>query len=127
MGDVVHATAAVSDIKRRLPDAEIHWLVEAPFAAIPQMHPAVSTVLPMAWRKWRSQLFQRATWKAMGELRRDLQRANYDVVLDLQGLVKSALWARQTGAPIAGYDERSAREPQAAWFYKFKGAVPLNL
>lgn len=127
MGDVVHATATANDIKRRLPEAEIHWLVEAPFAAIPQMHPAVTTVLPMAWRKWRSQLFQRATWKAMADLRRDLQRANYDVVLDLQGLIKSALWARQAGAPIAGYDEQSAREPQAAWFYKFKGAVPRDL
>lgn len=127
MGDVVHATAAANDIKRHLPDAEIHWLVEAPFAAIPQMLPAVTTVLPMAWRKWRSQLLQRATWKAMGELRRDLQRANYDVVLDLQGLIKSALWARQTGSPIAGFDEHSAREPQAAWFYKFKGAVPRDM
>jgi heptosyltransferase I len=127
MGDVVHATAAVTDIRRQLPDAEIDWLVEAPFAAIPQMHPAVARVLPMAWRKWRSQLLQRATWQAMGELRRDLRRGSYDVVLDLQGLIKSALWARQTGAPIAGYDEQSAREPQAAWFYKFKGAVPRDL
>jgi heptosyltransferase I len=127
MGDVVHATAAVTDIRRQLPDAEIDWLVEAPFAAIPQMHPAVARVLPMAWRKWRGQLLQRATWQAMGELRRDLRRGSYDVVLDLQGLIKSALWARQTGAPIAGYDAQSAREPQAAWFYKFKGAVPRDL
>jgi len=127
MGDVVHATAAVTDIRRQMPDAEIDWLVEAPYAAIPQMHPAVARVLPMAWRKWRSQLFQRATWKAMGDLRRDLRRGSYDVVLDLQGLIKSALWARQTGAPIAGYDEQSAREPQASWFYKIKANVPRDL
>ncbi len=127
MGDVVHATPVVNDILRRHPDADIDWLVEAPFAAIPQMHPGVRRVLPMAWRKWRKQLLSGATWRAMGQLRGELRRGAYDGVLDLQGLLKSALWARQAGAPVLGYDRHSIREPAAAWAYTRTAAVPLDL
>ena len=51
MGDVVHALPAISDIRRQRPGLTIDWLVEAPFAAIPAMHPAVQRVIPIAWRK----------------------------------------------------------------------------
>jgi len=127
MGDVVHALPVVNDILRQHPEAEIDWLVEAPFAAIPQMHPGVRRVLPMGWRKWRQQLFSGSTWRAMGQLRGELRSAGYDGVLDLQGLLKSALWARQAGAPVLGYDSDSAREPAASWFYKHKAPVPRDL
>ena len=127
MGDVVHAMPVVNDIRRHLPQAEIDWLVEAPFAAIPQMHPGINRVLPMAWRKWRGQLYKTTTWQAMGQLRRQLRAGKYDVVLDLQGLLKSALWARQAGAPVLGYDKASIREPAAALCYQYKVAVPRHL
>lgn len=127
MGDVVHAQPVVSDVLRWQPQAQIDWLVEPPFAAIPQLNPGVRRVLPLAWRKWRSRLLQRATWQAMAALRAELQAARYDLVLDLQGLLKSALWARQAGAPVAGYDRASAREPAAAWAYQRQAAVPRHL
>jgi heptosyltransferase-1 len=127
MGDVVHATPVVADILRKHPQAKIDWLVEAPFAAIPQMHPGVNRVLPMAWRKWRDQLFRSATWQAMRTLRNDMRLQQYDVALDLQGLIKSAFWARQSRAPVAGYDKASVREPQATWFYEKTAAVPRDL
>jgi heptosyltransferase I len=127
MGDVVHALPVISDVLRQHPDAQIDWLVEAPFAAIPQMHPGVRRVLTMSWRKWRHQLFSGATWRAMGHLRGELRNGGYDGVLDLQGLLKSALWARQAGVPVLGYDAASAREPAAAWFYKHTVAVAREL
>ncbi len=127
MGDVVHALPVVHDMLEHDPETQIDWLVESPFAAIPQMHPGVQRVLPMAWRKWRSQLLRRETWRAMGELRHRLSVGHYDLVLDLQGLLKSALWARQAGAPVAGYDRASAREPWAAWAYQHRLAVPRGL
>ena len=101
MGDVVHATPVVNDIRRQHPGAVIDWLVEAPFAAIPQLHPGVRRVWPMAWRKWRGQLLRAATWRTMRSLRDDLRDQRYELVLDLQGLLKSALWARQSGSPVA--------------------------
>jgi heptosyltransferase-1 len=127
MGDVVHATPVVADILACFPQAQIDWLVEAPFAAIPRLHPGVRRVIPMAWRKWRRQLFSGATWKAIGELRQELRRDPHDLVLDLQGLLKSALWARQAAGPVVGYDRASAREPLAALLYRRSAAVPRNL
>ncbi len=126
MGDVVHATAVVNDILRVHPQAHIDWLVEPAFAAIPAMHPGVRQVHLLAWRRWRKALGSRATWTALQALRLQLKQARYDLVLDLQGLLKSALWARQTGSPVAGYDQASAREPLAAWFYSRRAAVPRS-
>ncbi|ODV09458.1 MAG: lipopolysaccharide heptosyltransferase I [Rubrivivax sp. SCN 70-15] len=127
MGDVVHALPAASDMLRQVPGLELDWLVEAPFAAIPQMHPGVRRVLPMAWRKWRHSLFRRSTREAIAALRAELRREPYDLVLDLQGLLKSALWARQARGPLAGFDSASAREPLAAWFYQRRAAVAVEM
>ncbi len=127
MGDVVHALPAASDIVRQIPDVELDWLVEAPFSAIPQLHAGVRQVIPMAWRKWRKQLGSRQTWRAIGEMRRSLRHERYDLVLDLQGLVKSALWGLQARGALAGYDRRSAREPLAALFYGRTAAVSRDL
>ena len=118
MGDVVHACAAVSDLARHVPGIEIDWLVEAPFAAIPQMHAGVRKVIPLRWRKWRKSLWRADTRAAIREVIAELRAARYDLVLDLQGLVKSAWWARRAGAPVAGYDRASLREPLAAWAYR---------
>ena len=127
MGDVVHALPVVHDVLRRYPDACIEWLVEAPFAAIPALHPDVRRVLPMAWRRWRERLFEGATWRAMKALRTELRAAPYNLVLDLQGLVKSAVWARQAAGPVAGYDRDSIREPLAASLYRYKARVGRQL
>jgi len=117
----------LADLRRALPGAEVDWLVEAPYAAIPQLHPGVRRVLPMSWRKWRRQLLDRSTWQAMGALQRELRTGAYDLVLDLQGLLKSALWARRAGAPVAGYDRASLREPAAAWLYDRTATVSREL
>jgi len=127
MGDVVHAIPAISDIAAAHPEAKIEWVVEAPFAAIPALHPAVTRVWPIAWRKWRRSLHRAATWAAMRDFRRALREQPYDLVLDLQGLIKSALWARQARGPRAGYDRHSIWEPLASCLYDRVAAVPRHL
>ena len=127
MGDVVHALPAVSDMLRALPGLQVDWLVEAPFAAIPRMHPGVQRVLPLAWRKWRKSLFKPETRAAMAALRAELRRERFDAVLDLQGLLKSVLWGLQARGPLLGYGYGSIREPAAALFYRRRADVPRNL
>jgi len=127
MGDVVHALPAVSDALRHLPGLAVDWLVEAPFAAIPALHAGVQRVLPLGWRKWRKRLGERATWQAIAALRSDLRQQPYDLVLDLQGLLKSALWGLQARGPRGGYDWQSAREPMASWLYTRTARVPRDL
>lgn len=127
MGDVVHALPAVTDLLRHRPGAQVDWLVEAPFAAIPQLHPGVRRVLPMAWRKWRRALLKPATLSAIAALHAELRSEPYDLVLDLQGLFKSALWGLQARGPLVGYDRRSAREGAVAMLYRRTAAVPRHL
>ncbi len=123
MGDVVHTMPAVSDIAANVPDAQIDWLVEAPFAALPAMHPAIRTVIPIAWRKWRKRLFAADTRAALAGARAQLNTEQYDLIIDFQGLLKSALWATQARGVRAGYDWASAREPLASLIYAKRAAV----
>jgi heptosyltransferase I len=127
MGDVVHTMPAVSDIAHHRPDAKIDWLVESSFAALPSMHRAVQTVLPIRWRKWRQNLFQKETRDAIHRTRTELRSVEYDLVLDLQGLIKSAVFSGQARGLRAGYDWSSAREKIASIWYQQVATVDKSL
>lgn len=123
MGDLIHTLPAITDLARHRPDVQLDWLCEAGFADIARLHPFVKNVHPMRWRQWRKQLFQAATHDEMRLLNKTLKDARYEKVLDSQGLIKSAVFARLANAPIMGLDKNSAREPLAAWFYQQTFAV----
>ncbi|RRH95296.1 lipopolysaccharide heptosyltransferase I [Mesorhizobium tamadayense] len=127
MGDVIHTFPAVEDALRNHPGISFDWCVEEPFAGIVALHPAVRSIHKMAIRRWRKKPFDRGTWREMAGLRRALRSARYDLVIDAQGLLKSAVVAKQAGAPIAGFDRASAREPSATLLYDHKYAVPRDL
>jgi heptosyltransferase-1 len=123
MGDVIHNLPIVADIRTRYPDSELHWLVEEAFADIPLMHPGVNYVIPVALRRWRKALYRPQTWREMRAFRAKLRQANYDFILDTQGLLKSGLLARLAQGKRLGLDRQSAREPLAAWCYDATFAV----
>ncbi|MER9423010.1 lipopolysaccharide heptosyltransferase I [Mesorhizobium sp. M0317] len=127
MGDVIHTFPAVEDARRKRPDIAFDWCVEEAFAGIVALHPAIAKIHTVAIRRWRKHLFNAGTWREATSLRRALQAGEYDLVIDAQGLLKSALVAKQAAAPIAGFDRASAREPSATLFYQRKYAVPRNL
>ncbi len=127
MGDVIHALPVVTDIVRAMPGARIDWVVEESFAELPALHPSVNVVIPVAIRRWRKSLFDAATRREIASVRARLREARYDLALDLQGLVKSAWVARMTGAPIAGFSRRCAREPLAALAYRRRFDVDPSL
>ena len=127
LGDVVHNLPVASDIRARFPEARIDWVVEEAFADIPRLHPAVRRVIPVAVRRWRRNLLAAATWGELRAYRKAVRSERYDLVLDTQGLIKSALLARQAPGPRAGYAAEAAREPLAARFYDATYAIPRNL
>ncbi|MGE5027479.1 MAG: lipopolysaccharide heptosyltransferase I [Betaproteobacteria bacterium] len=117
MGDVIHNLPVVSDIRSHFPEAEIDWVVEESFAGIPALHPGVNTILSVAVRRWRKNPLSPAVRAEIRAAYRQLRSKAYDVVLDTQGLVKSAVIARLARGTRCGYDWHSAREPLAALFY----------
>ena len=126
LGDVIHNLPVVSDLRRSFTEVQIDWCVEESFADIPRLHPDVSEIIPVAIRRWRKALGQRATWREIGDFRKRIGRKNYDAVLDTQGLFKSALIARLAKGPRFGYDAKVARESMAAWFYDESFIIPPN-
>ena len=94
LGDVVHAMPAVMDSQAAFPNAQIDWVVERGFAPLAARCAAVHRVSPCDLRRWRKAFLKaetraqtRAEWQAF---KADLQQEAYDVILDLQGLTKSA-------------------------------------
>ncbi|TAG83884.1 MAG: lipopolysaccharide heptosyltransferase I, partial [Betaproteobacteria bacterium] len=127
MGDVVHTMPAISDIAKHRPDVEIHWMVESSFASLPAMHPAVQRVHVISWRKWRKKLLQSDTRDAIKRARAELRSTYYDLIIDAQGLVKSAFFAGQARGLRAGYDWKSAREGFASVWYQRVATVDKAL
>lgn len=123
MGDVIHALPVVNDMLQHWPDAHIDWLVEESFADIPKLHPCVQQVFTVAVRRWRKQWWHAHTWREIAAVRRLVAANAYDVVLDLQGLVKSAVMASWAHGPCHGYDAHSIREPFASHFYAHRYAI----
>lgn len=119
LGDVFHTLPAVQDAFQQVPGIEFHWVVEEGFRDIPSWHPAVTRVIPVAWRRWRKDLKNRAVRQEMKAFYADLRDQEYDVVLDAQGLVKSAMFTRLARGPRYGLDKHSAREPLAALAYQY--------
>lgn len=117
MGDVVHNLPVVTDIRRAFPDAVIDWAVEPPFAPIVSLHPAIRRVFPVPLRALKQRWWSPARWGALLAARNALAETPYDLILDTQGLIKSAWIAKRARGPRAGYDAASAREPAAARHY----------
>ena len=124
LGDVIHHCPAVHDAAHAVAGAEIDWMVEEAFAAIPAMHANVRRVIPVAMRRWRGVPWHPSVWSEIGGLRRMLAAEPYDLVVDTQGLIKSAVLSSLSPGVRHGMDRASAREPLAAMLYDVRHAVP---
>lgn len=123
LGDVVHHMPAVTDAHRNRPGARLTWVVEEAFAPLARLHPAVSEVIPVSTRRWRSQLLQPVTWREVSAFKAKLRAVGAEKVIDTQGLIRSALIAKAATGERHGYDASSIREPIASMFYDVKHKV----
>jgi heptosyltransferase I len=127
LGDIIHTLPAVNDAIAVNPTIEFDWVVEESFAEVPAWHPAVKRIIPVALRRWRKnrwQAFKNGEWN---RFKNNLQATSYDVVIDAQGLIKSALITFLSRGLRAGLNWRSAWEPLASLGYQKKVAVePLQ-
>lgn len=116
-GDILHTFPALNDAWHSVDGLVCDWVVEESYGLIPGWHPAVRDVIPVAMRGWR-----RPPWinhlPAVRRFIQRLRRERYDIVIDAQGLMKSALLARLArGGRIVGGDRGAIREPAASRWY----------
>ena len=139
LGDVLHKLPIIWDLRKRLPNAQIDWIVEE--AYVPLLAPLQTTenfrgidrIISVAFRRWRKSLLRVSTWREFFAMRQLLQAISYDVVIETQGLLKSALvcaLARKSDtAIVAGLGnatEYSGYEPIARTFYTQSVHVPVK-
>ena len=112
LGDIVHAIPVAAALRRAYPAARIDWLVSGKHREILDLVPAINHRLSI---KDRSDAEEGETlMSAIGSIR----RTRYDVAIDLQGLIKSAIIARLSGAStVVGFNGKYSRESMARMFY----------
>jgi lipopolysaccharide heptosyltransferase I len=114
LGDIVHAIPVAAALRRAYPSVRIDWLVSAKHREILDLVPVIDRRLVV---KDRLDANNEAGTSLFGAIR-ELRRNRYDVALDLQGLIKSAVIARSSGAGrVVGFSSRYLREPLARVFY----------
>ena len=139
LGDVLHNLPIVWDLRKSLPNAQIDWIVEEAYVHLLEPLKTTATfrgidqIIPVAFRRWRKNLFSLRTWREFFAMRQLLQATTYDVLLETQGLLKSALVCalakKSVHAIVAGLGnatEHSGYEPMARMFYTESVHVPVK-
>ena len=115
LGDIIHTIPAQQQISRHLPNAIIHWLTEPPYDNLLCHVPGISHVWLADTKKWRRKIL--SFHESIG-LVQSLRHQSFDIALDFQGLVKSAVLAKLSGARrVIGFAPERSREPAACHFY----------
>jgi lipopolysaccharide heptosyltransferase I len=112
IGDVVHTLPALAAVRRALPRAQISWVVERGAAEILRDNPVLESLIVIDTKALRRAPVSGETLSATRRQLRRLRASAFDSALDFQGLLKSALIARLSGARrVYGFDRASLREP----------------
>lgn len=127
LGDIIHTLPAISDIKKNLPNVEITWAIEPNFAEVAAWHPAVSKIIHIPLRQIKKRPWSLSNIKKLYLIIRKIRATQYDLVIDAQGLLKSAFIAKIAKANTAGFCHNSAREAISAKLYKTKITVDNKL
>ena len=123
MGDIVHAMVALQFIKSHYPESKIDWIVEESFASVLQHNPHIDNILTVNLKALKIE--KRKLFLEIKKVK-SYAKNNYDIVIDVQGLIKSAIVARILGK-TAGFDSKSIREKQASWFYNIRFSIPYDM
>src|SRR5437016_13685999 len=125
IGAIVHTLPAVGAMRRALPDSEISWVVERRASEILKDNPLLDRLIEVDTKALRRGLMSGETLRAPRQQLRLLRASAFDLALDFQGLLKSAMVARLSGARrVYGFARDSLREPASRVLLHQKVQVP---
>jgi|SRR5579884_245761 len=111
MGDVINTLPAAASLKQGIADALVTWIIEPRWAPLLEGNPYIDEVIP----------FDRRTIQGLRSAWQRLREERFDIAVDFQGLLKSAVVASAAHPrQIVGFDCNRARECAASWFYSTK-------
>lgn len=115
LGDIVNSAVVLQFIKKVYPNIQIDWITEEVFVPILKHNPEIDTIYPVNIKKIKKSKNFSLLKNLISELR---SLDQYDLVIDMQGLIKSAIVARIISNKTHGFDKNSTRESLASLFYK---------
>src|SRR6185295_18134982 len=128
IGDIVHTLPSLAAIRRALPNAEISWVVESRAAEILRSNPVLDRLIVIDTKALRRGLMSGETLRAPRQQLRLLRASAFDLALDFQGLIKSAMIARLSGARrIVGFAREALREPPSRILLHETVSIPKGL
>jgi len=98
LGDVIHALPVLAGLRRAYPQAHIAWLLGSTFAPLLAKHPLLDEVIPFDRRHYGRMLQSARSFADFVRFVADLRRRRFDLVVDLQGLLRSGFLTWSTGA-----------------------------
>ncbi|WRB75719.1 lipopolysaccharide heptosyltransferase I [Helicobacter pylori] len=123
LGDIIVSAVFLAAIKERFTNAQIEWFVDERFGAILEHSPYIDKLHPIALKSTLTTFNPLKIFK----LFKSLRAYEYDMVIDMQGLIKSALITQMLKASKkVGFDYASAREGLSAFFYSQKVSIAYN-
>ncbi|GAA6838382.1 lipopolysaccharide heptosyltransferase I [Helicobacter pylori] len=123
LGDIIVSAVFLALIKERFTNAQIEWFVDERFGAILEHSPYIDKLHPIALKSTLTTFNPLKIFK----LFKSLRAYEYDIVIDMQGLIKSALITQMLKAhKKVGFDYASAREGLSAFFYSQKVSIAYN-
>ena len=114
LGDIVNSSIVLQFINSKYPEAQIDWITEEAFAPLLKHHPSLHAVHTINLKKLKKEKSLKLFFMIVKKLR---SLNKYDLVIDMQGLLKSAIVSRILGSNVHGFDKNSIREPIASLFY----------
>lgn len=114
MGDIIHAMVALQYIKKQYPNLQIDWFVESAFAPILENNPDINEIIKLdlkSIKKDKKEIINQI------KLIKKYEKNSYDLVIDAQGLIKSAIVSFFLGKSRVGFSKNSTREKLASFFY----------
>jgi lipopolysaccharide heptosyltransferase I len=122
VGDIIHTLPAVAALRQAYPKAWLAWIVENTGANLLRGNPDIDELITVDTRAWRENWW--VGLRHMWYVTRHLRRASFELCIDFQGLLKSALFASLSGAPVRlGFPRQRCREPLSALLTNLHGPL----
>jgi len=120
MGDLIQMFPALTDASQALPGIQFDWLVEDSFKEIPVLHPGINKIITLPYRRWKK---EGVSWQEIKKFLSQLRNQRYDMVIDAQSNLKSALLTLFAKGKKYGLDKKSVREYGAHLVYQKKATI----
>lgn len=123
MGDIIHSAVVLQFIKKIYPESQVDWIVERSMSAVLKDNNDIDNIIEVELKKFKKT-------KKLSDLLEQIKiiksLPKYDYIIDMQGLLKSALVTKFMNGEVYGFDKTSIREGIASYFYKHKINMPYD-